>query len=191
MLLDPPAAPDRFGLYEAMGSNMRAVFVLLASATFLLGSGAWSQSGPESAPGIGPSGLPLPRYVSLLAEKANLRTGPGKRYPILWVYLRPGLPLKITAEYGHWRRVRDMEGTEGWMHTALLSGSRTAVITGGTRPLLRRPHADAPILMRAEAGVVGPVEQCRPHWCRMRLAGREGWVRREFIWGVRSGEIFE
>jgi len=170
---------------------MRGVLACLTCLLLLFGSVADGQEAGERAQGVGPSGLVLPRFVSLSAEEANLRTGPGRRYPILWVYRRAGLPLEITAEYGNWRRVRDWEGTQGWMHAALLSGTRTALVTGATRPLLRRPEAGAPALLHAEPGVSGPLEECKPGWCRMRLAGREAWVRRDFIWGVRAGETFE
>ena len=171
---------------------MRASVAGLAAGLLLFLSGAVAGQGEGAGErGVGPSGLPLPRFVSLSAEEANLRTGPGRRYPILWVYRRAGLPLEITAEYGNWRRVRDWDGTQGWMHSALLSGNRTALVTGATRPLLRRPEAGAPVLLEAEAGVSGPLEECGPGWCRMRLAGREAWIRREFIWGVHPGEGFD
>jgi len=140
---------------------------------------------------IGPSGLVVPRFVSLSAEKANLRSGPGRRYPILWVYQRKGLPLEVTAEYNHWRRIRARDGTEGWMHAALLSGARTAVVTGKPRPLRREPRAGAAVTIRAEPGVTGRLEACREDWCRMRLCGRSGWIRRGHIWGTYTGEIVE
>lgn len=177
---------------RAASRPVRPVWSACLACLFLLvAGGVEGQSGDAQEHRAGPSGLPLPRYVTLAAERANLRTGPGRRYPILWVYVRTGLPLEITAEYGNWRRVRDWEGAEGWMHAALLSGARSALVTGATRPLLRRPEAGAAVLLHAEAGVSGPLEECRPGWCRMRLAGREAWIRRDFIWGVRAGEIFE
>lgn len=137
---------------------------------------------------IGASGLPLPRFVSLSAGEANLRTGPGDRYPILWVFVKRGIPLEITAEYGAWRRVRDSEGTTGWMHSALLSGSRTAIITGSIRTLYTEPSVSARGVLRAEPGVISALEICENGWCQIDIMGREGWIPQEHLWGTYSFE---
>ncbi len=137
---------------------------------------------------IGASGLPLPRFVSLSAGEANLRTGPGDRYPILWVFVKRGIPLEITAEYGAWRRVRDNEGTTGWMHSALLSGTRTSLITGPIRTLYAEPSVSARKVLRAEPGVISALESCSNGWCRIDIMGREGWIPQEHIWGTYSFE---
>jgi len=138
---------------------------------------------------IGASGLALPRFVSLSAGEANLRTGPGGRYPILWVYVKRGIPLEITAEYGAWRRVRDFEGTTGWMHSALLSGTRTAIITGqNIRNLYAEPTVSSRPVLRAEPGVISAIEVCENGWCQIDIMGREGWIPQEDIWGTYSFE---
>lgn len=137
------------------------------------------------------SGLPLPRFVSLRADKANLRTGPGVRYPVEWVYVRRFMPLEITAEYDNWRKIRDWEGTEGWIHESLLSGRRTVVLTGAVRSLRRRPMAGAAAVARAEPGVIGTLLECRKIWCRIDVKGYKGWVRRQEFWGTYPGEIIE
>ena len=62
------------------------------------------------------SGLPLPRFVSLRADQVNLRTGPGVQYPVEWVYQRKDLPVEIIAEYRTWRKIRDWQSTQGWVH---------------------------------------------------------------------------
>ena len=81
-----------------------------------------AHGGEARAATVGPSGLPLPRFVSLKASQANLRIGPGTTYPVEWTYVKRGLPLEIIQEYDNWRRVRDADGTEGWVSQALLSG---------------------------------------------------------------------
>ncbi|GER05876.1 hypothetical protein GCM10007972_06390 [Iodidimonas muriae] len=139
----------------------------------------------------GASGLPLPRFVSLASGEANMRTGPGEQYPILWTYVRRTLPLEITAEYGNWRRVRDKDGTQGWMHSALLSGARTALVTGGTRSLYGKPRPASTEIMRAESGVIVSLDRCLPQWCRVSLAGRTAWINRTAIWGTYRDEVIE
>lgn len=136
----------------------------------------------------GPSGQPLPRFVSLAAGEANLRTGPGRRYPILWVYVRRRLPVEITAEYGQWRRIRDAEGTRGWVHSSLLSSTRTALIVGETRTLFADPDPQSRPVLRAEAGVIGALEKCRQGWCRLKVGGKRGWLPAGHVWGVTHGQ---
>ena len=79
------------------------------------------------------SGLPLPRFVSLRSEEVNLRTGPGVQYPVDWVYKRRNMPVEVLAEFGTWRKVRDIQGTQGWVHQSLLSSNRWVTITGQAR----------------------------------------------------------
>ena len=98
------------------------------------------------------------------------------------------MPLQITGEYGHWRRVRDREGAGGWMHYALLSGVRTVIVTEPMTPLRRNPKHDARIVAEAEAEVVARLDECVPDWCRIEADGSSGWVRRDSIWGVGAEE---
>ena len=126
----------------------------------------------------------LPRFVSLKAEVANLRVGPGRRYPIDWVYKRRGLPLLVVQHFDQWRWVRDHEGTKGWMHQSLLSTRRTALVTGGVQTIRERPLPKAPAILRAEAGVVADLLGCEDGWCRIALDGEEGWVPENGLWGA-------
>ena len=137
---------------------------------------------------VGASGLPTPRFVSLNVARANMRTGPGEQYPILWVYLREDLPLEVTDEYGAWRRIRDHEGTTGWMHGALLSGRRMGIISGATRTLYAQPDAKSKVLLRAEPGVILSIESCENDWCEVEIRGRAGWISQEHFWGTYTNE---
>ncbi len=98
--------------------------------------------------------LPLPRFVSLRAEEVNVRTGPGVRYPINWVFHKRDLPVEIVAEFENWRKVRDVDQAEGWVHQSMLSGRRSIVIVGGVRDLKSDPTAASTAIARLEPGVV-------------------------------------
>jgi SH3-like domain-containing protein len=135
------------------------------------------------------AGSELPRYVSLRSDKVNMRVGPGVRYPIAWVYLRKGLPVEVVAEFELWRKVRDREGGEGWVHQSLLSGKRSAIVKGGVQTLFWRAGGEVPVL-RAEAGVQGRLLACLKAHCRLRIAGIDGWIERNKIWGVYPSEEF-
>jgi SH3-like domain-containing protein len=137
------------------------------------------------------TGLPLPRFVSLdrRRSEANVRFGPGKQYPINWVFTRPSVPLEVIAEFDNWRKIRDHEGEEGWISSQLLSGDRTILIQGAVRDLRRTPDADARIILRAEPGVIGSLLECQNTWCRVEIEGQRGWMKQDDFWGTLPGEI--
>lgn len=134
------------------------------------------------------TGLPVPRHVSLGAAEVNMRAGPGARYPVEWVYKRRGLPVEVVDEFGHWRKVRDFEGVEGWVHRSMLSGARAAVTIGKTRTLRRGPEDSARPVARLEPGVVGELGDCREGWCEIRAGGFSGWIDRRHVWGAGAGD---
>jgi SH3-like domain-containing protein len=101
------------------------------------------------------------------------------------------MPLRITAEYEHWRRVEDAEGVGGWVHYALLSGVRSVLISADMADFHTRPQDGAEVAFRAERNVVGWVQECRPDWCRLSVDGERGWVRKSALWGVGPDEIIE
>lgn len=130
----------------------------------------------------------VPRFASLKTDEANLRTGPGERYPIDWVLTKKGLPVEIVAEFDVWRKVHDSEGSEGWVHQRLLAGSRTVLVVGNIRVLRAEPDAAAPAVARAEPGVIAHLLDCRDTWCRVELQGMKGWLKRNEVWGVYPTE---
>lgn len=139
------------------------------------------------------SGLPLPRFVSLRSSEINLRTGPGVQYPVDWVYNRKDLPVEVIAEYDTWRKIRDWQGTQGWVHQSMLSGQRTVIIIGEIRTLHSEPEAGASAIAQAEASVIGKLLQCPNQlaWCKVEVDGFEGWIKRVEIWGLNRNEVVE
>ena len=141
------------------------------------------------------SGLPLPRFVSLKADKVNMHIGPAKTYEVKWLYQRAGLPVEVTAEFENWRRVRDADGTEGWVYHSLLSGRRTGVVTGKDKgtliPIYGNPDLEAHVVAKLEPGVQGAVKRCRDGWCQIAGRGFEGWIPQVRLWGVYPNEKVE
>ena len=148
------------------------------------------QAGPRPAP-PGRTGLPLPRFVTLRASEVNLRSGPGTRYPIDWVYRRSGMPVEIIDEFDTWRRIRDWQGTEGWVHQSMVQGRRGILVTGRRHVLRRQPEPDAPGVALLEAGVVGELDRCRGEWCRVSAGGYNGWLERTAFYGLYPYEDWD
>ena len=139
----------------------------------------------------GRTGLPLPRFVSLRASEVNLRTGPGVRYPIDWVYRRRDLPVEIIDEHQTWRRIRDWEGTIGWVHQSMLQGARKAMVTGEPRTLRKLPERAAEPIAKVEPGVIARLETCDEGWCEISIDGLSGWLERHEFYGVYPREEVE
>ncbi len=135
------------------------------------------------------TGLPLPRYVSLKASEANVRRGPSLTHRIDWVFKRRDMPLRITAEFGHWRRVEDRDGAGGWVHYTLLSGVRTVIVQEDMLDLLTRPDPGTMVVARLEAGVIARLSECGPEWCALAVDGHRGWARKAALWGVGVDEM--
>lgn len=136
------------------------------------------------------AGLPLPRFASLRTSEVNMRVGPGARYSINWVYKHEGLPVEITQEFEDWRKIRDSDGTVGWVHKQMLHGQRMAIIQKKIAVLRKTADENSGAVLRAEPGVTGKILECEPEWCRLQIAGRKGWVEKTSIWGVYKNEKF-
>jgi len=138
------------------------------------------------------SGLPIPRFVSLKPDKVNVRAGPTRRHDVTWQYTRSGLPVEITAESDNWRRIRDWEGSEGWVYHSLLSGRRTALVIAKAKselvPLFAAAADQSRMVAQLQPGVVASVRRCTGRWCHIVGTGFDGWIAQERLWGVYPNE---
>lgn len=138
---------------------------------------------------LGSSGLNIPRYVSLGLKQVYVRTGPGKQYPIDWVYRRKSLPVQVIAEYDIWRRIKDHDGSTGWVHGSLLSGRRTVIIQKGIQTVYSKPELHSRPVLRAEPGVIAELKRCQPQWCEIQIEGKKGWTQLPALWGADESDL--
>ncbi len=142
------------------------------------------------APGLAadrptPSGLPVPRWVTLKFSEVNARKGPGDDHRLLWVYRARGLPVQVVAETSEWRRVCDPDGGLAWVHRRTTDGRRNLMNLGRQPVAMKRnpkPAAKpaAYLTGRATAALV----RCDKGWCRVKAGGVSGWVREGELWGT-------
>ena len=142
-----------------------------------------------------PSGLPVPRFVSVKADRVAVRDGPDKDHDVSWIYTRVGWPVEITAEFEDWRRIRDSDGTQGWVYHSLLSGKRTAAVQLKTKTdlaaLYEKPDTTSAVTARLQVGVLGTVKRCTGTWCQISGKGFDGWIEQNELWGVYPDEKIE
>lgn len=178
---------------------MMARIAMISLLTFMVFSMTGFALNPENdttdgkkrvEPSVGPSGLAIPRFVSTADHTSNMRTGPRKDYPISWVFKRKGYPLEVIDEDGPWRKVRDRDGTTGWMYVKILTGKRSALIIGAKRSLYKKPTTLSRVTLIAEQGVAGTVKGCEAKWCQLEIEGTRGWIQKIHLYGVYQDETF-
>ena len=130
------------------------------------------------------TGMPLGRYASLKSDEVNVRTGPGTRYPIAWVFQRAKMPVQIISEYEHWRKIRDFEGVDGWVHKAMLSGNKTAIVTQDGFIMRLAASEQSPPIAKLSPTLVGDIQKCQDGWCLLQVKSFKGWVKKDYLWGA-------
>lgn len=133
------------------------------------------------------SGLPIPRFVSLRSSEVNLRVGPGHHFPTDWVYQRTHLPLEVIAEFGDWRKVRDLDATQGWIHKSLLSGRRHVLVMTDRAALRVSDNTQARVVAYLQTGVIASLKKTDGDWCYIELRqtpSYKGWIQKRFLWGL-------
>ena len=168
-----------------MTAGVRAAFSALVLLAIARGA---ARAGSDATT----SGLPIPRFVSLKADRVNVRGGPDKNHDVAWIYTRVGWPVEITAEFEDWRRIRDSDGTEGWVYHSLLSGKRMAAVQLKSKtdlaPLHAEPDAHSAVTAQLQFGVLGAIKHCTGTWCELAGDGFDGWIEQNRLWGVYPGE---
>lgn len=133
--------------------------------------------------------LPVPRFVSTKSAEVNARSGPGISYPIEWVFIKKGEPLEITAEFEQWRYVKDIEGQGGWIHSSVLSGKRSVIITSKEVVALHKsPDFSSRVIVKLSPNIRCQFKKCEKLWCKIKCQSHEGWLSRKYIWGVYPHE---
>jgi len=184
---------------SAQRHPVRKAFALLAILLALLTPNLVAAQSPNN-----PSGLPLPRFVSIRSEPTNVRVGPGTKYEIAWTYLKSGVPVEIVQEFDTWRKIRDLDGEEGWVQQSLLIGSRAGYVTpvmANTPTVLRADQSDtSDVRAQLGPGLRVQLRSCDGTWCEVSAtsvveSGRgstySGFIHQEELWGVYPDEVFD
>lgn len=170
-------------------SNVRKLLAVGLVIGLNLPAFAFAQSGETQ------TGLPVPRFASLKTEKVNVRGGPSRNHDMTFIFTRAGLPVEITAEAENWRRIRDAEGSEGWVFHSLLSGRRTVLVAptkkSETFPLYDRANPEARVVAQLQANVLANARSCDGKWCRISGAGFDGYIQQQRLWGVYPNETID
>jgi SH3-like domain-containing protein len=180
-----------FRARDAVTKRLKLTLAAMATFCVLMLAIRPAQAGSDATA----SGLPVPRFVSLKTDRVNVRGGPDKDHDVAFIYTRIGWPVEITAEFENWRRIRDLDGTEGWVYHSLLSGRRMAAVQLKSQtdlaPLHAKPDVQSTVTAQLQSGVLGSVKHCTGTWCRLVGDGFDGWIEQNRLWGVYPDEKIE
>lgn len=167
-----------------MSNSKRALLAAAALGFGILGGAA--APAPERPT---PSGLPVPRYVSLKFDKVNARSGPGDDHRLLWIYRVRGLPVQVVAETAEWRRVCDPDGQLAWVHKRTTEGRRTTInMAAQPQPLYRRPKPGSRVVAYLNPKAMAGLLRCsKDGWCKVRAGDASGWAPPGELWGAADG----
>jgi len=169
---------------EGLSSSRRSTWAAALTAILLCAAAAGAALAAEEDRPT-PSGLPVPRYVSLKFDVVNARSGPSDDHRLLWVYHVKGLPVQVVAEMGEWRRICDPDGSVSWVHERTTDGHRTVMRTqAGPAPIYRGPRARAEIVAYLAPRALAAVDRCQNGWCKVHVGRAAGWVDAASVWGA-------
>ncbi|WP_422364417.1 SH3 domain-containing protein [Pyruvatibacter mobilis] len=186
------------GIY-AMGIRTTGI-VLAVALTATAGPSSLAQPARSVLGGaqLGPvTGLPMPRFVSIKSSPVNVRGGPSTNHQVAWVFVRRGVPVEVTAEFENWRRIRDVDGDQGWVFHTLIDGERMVMVVGPDKAAPREgdlaklhfaPDGASDVVALVEPGVIGTLVNCGQGWCAVRMGPHEGFMRATSLYGIYERE---
>ena len=128
------------------------------------------------------AGAALAERLTVKAEIANVRSGPGKQYEILWK-VEKYHPLQVLEKSGRWVQFRDFEGDIGWIYGSLVA-EIPAVITRSEKCNVRSgPGTKFNILFTVERGIPFKIIKRKGKWLQVHHAdGDRGWIHKSLVW---------
>lgn len=125
-------------------------------------------------------------FSSIRASKANIRSGPGKHYPIKFTFHARGIPVHVISEYDNWNEIKDYQGHTGWVSKALLTKRRTLMVFTSSDKIVNmhnKRDEKSRVLYHLKNFVIGDYIECKEGWCKMKVNGKKGWVRQQNLFG--------
>lgn len=167
-----------------MAFDVKAARGVLAGILILVAFAVAARAADESAEHF-------PRFASFKSAQTFMREGPSQENRVKWVYHRKGLPVEVLAKFEVWRRVRDSDGEIGWVHVAMLSSARTALVVGPDNAAMRdEERYGTSVVAEVQPGAVGELKACGRLACEVAFGEVEGWVDRSRLYGVYVNELF-
>lgn len=131
-----------------------------------------------SFPGLAPG---AERYA-ISAPIANIRSGPGTNFDVIWKVERY-YPVLVLERQGNWCKIEDFEGDKGWLHDSLLDRTKTVIVKNNNCNVRSGPGTDFPVVFRAKQGVPFKCLKTQGGWLNIEHADSDtGWIYHTLTW---------
>ena len=163
---------------------MRRFLILLPLAPLVLGL-AGAATMPDGRPT--PTGLPVPRWLSLKSDEVRARAGPGLDHRILWEYRVARLPVQVVAETREWRKICDPDGAVAWVHRSVVSSRRSVLNLSPEEVRIHAGRSDtSPVRARLSPRSLVSLSECVDQWCEIRVGRLRGWLPQRAVFGAQE-----
>lgn len=120
--------------------------------------------------------------LAVAAKKANMRSGPGNQFDVLWE-VEQYHPFEVIAKKEGWVRIRDYEKDEAWVHQSLLQNIDTVITSKDKCNIRSAPNPNAEILFTTEKGIPFKVISRQGQWLQVEHSdGDKGWAHQSLMW---------
>ncbi len=133
---------------------------------------------PMIMPGLGFA----QQRATVTASIANMRSGPGTKYDVLW-QVEKYHPVIIVEKRENWYKIKDFQNDVAWIHKSLL-GKVQGVITVKEKCNVRsKATTKSTVAFTVEKGVPFKVLEKKGDWFRIEHAdGDVGWIYKTLVW---------
>ncbi len=124
-------------------------------------------------------------HVTVGDKPAVLYDGLSTKADKIFVISR-NCPLEVLVKLDKWTKVRDAEGSIGWVENSALGDRRFVQVSAMTADIRAAPSATAPMVFEAQRGVLLEVSGAAADgWVPVRHRdGQNGYVRSPQVWGI-------
>ncbi len=122
-------------------------------------------------------------FLSLKKDKVYVRYGPGKNYPIKYIYKKKFLTIKVIDKKDNYRRIIDHKKNSGWIHQIMLKKLNSLIVLEEKIVFKKNSKFSKP-LAKLEKGRLVIIKKCKINWCRIKTGDYIGWIDTKNVWGI-------
>ena len=122
-------------------------------------------------------------FLSLKQDKVYVRYGPGKNYPIKYVYKKKFLPIKVIDKKDNFRRIIDHKKNSGWIHQIMLRKLNSLIVLE-EKIIFKKNSKFSEPLAKLEKGRLVIIKKCELNWCKIETGNYSGWIETNNVWGI-------
>jgi SH3-like domain-containing protein len=128
------------------------------------------------------TGAEAAQRLAVTAATANIRSGPGTQYDVLW-QVEKYYPILLIDKSDPWYQFKDFENDTGWVHKSLVGDVETVITKKDLCNIRSGPGTGDKILFTVNKGIPFKVLEHKEHWLRIEHAdGDQGWIHDALVW---------